>query len=166
MSSAKHNLVRALADLAFRHSAADWASAAENLEAIARLARSIAELDETKKKKNSPRNSTKRSSPKKQPKSDRNHSSKRLWPSSDIAITTISISKLREAAVTIGIKDEIAKTRDGIIEQIGNHLARLDSNLIHDKVLRLDAVIGNDVNSQQDNYDRWVHLITKHQKSS
>jgi hypothetical protein len=166
MSLAKQSLLKALAGLASRHSATDWTLAADSLEEIASLARAIAELDETKKIKNKPARQNRKSSSNKKQKSATNKLGGRLWPDAKFIVSKIPISRLREAAVVAGMKNEIAKTKDGIVDQICDHLTGLDSNLMLERIIKLNATIGDNQDSQQESYDKWVKLITRKSETS
>lgn len=148
MTARKGSLLKALAELASKHSPAEWHRAADQIEEIAELARALAAKRSLKGAKN-PRRTLPKNGP--IPKS----SSKRD------DLSGISVADLRELAVEIGIKDDLQKSKDSIILQIESFLDNSDSNLRRQKLLKLRQKLASQKSDQGNDYERWVNLITK-----
>lgn len=163
MTLKKDRLVSALANLAASHSASDWREAADSLQDIAKLARAIGELDISRPKKGRKLGAVRPQSKKPQarrPTSDIKQS-ERLLPSTDVSIADLSMAKLRDLAVEIGIKEELPKTRDAIGALIFQHLESMDKPALKKRISQLNEFLSQKPTNQEDNYRRWVDLITK-----
>lgn len=162
MNSKKDSLVKALANLVANHSASDWNHAANRLEDIARLARSIAEINLPKPKKG--KKAVGSGSRNRRTKNGSLASNvlqyEEQLPFLGLQISKVPITRLRDLAVAIGMKDELQKTKDGIVLQIYRHLERIDKELLPDRLSKLSMALSEETSSQED-YSRWVKLITK-----
>lgn len=162
MTAKKEALVKQLASLAARHSASDWHYAAESLEEIARLARTLAELPIKRpararvKRNASPREQNAAPDEVKfSPVTDRfaqyltENIGSRAGPN------------LRDLANYLGMKSDLPKNASAIVEVMCRHLDGLPEDDRLRKIARAISFVEQRSPQGASHYDRWVSLITR-----
>jgi len=162
MTSKKEALVKQLAMLATRHSPSDWLYAAESLEEIARLARTLAEVP----KKSAARGRQKRAVA---DKVRINAVEEPRFSSGTQAFVNYLMSNLgtphgpslRDLANHLGMKVDLPKNSSAIIEVMGRHLEGLSEEDRLNKIERAIFFVEQRLPNGSSHYDRWVSLITR-----
>lgn len=165
MSTKRDRLLRALASLASEHDASDWDHAATQLEAIASLARELGKVPGLGQKRMAKK---KGGSKNKLPQPAKAHGSVNHTKETLDLIQFLearkvrpSVSTLRELAAMLGLKSELPKTTNKILENVYLYIDGLESEARSMRVNKAIHFLEIQSGSQSDQYDRWVSLIMR-----
>ncbi len=167
MITKKQKLVKALAELLATHSADDLRHAASEFDEIAKLAAKMAEeADGIKLPRKRASTNTKR-------KNKQNNTELKKYSEETLALSRYidalpskpSVSLARTLAVSLGVKSDIPKTKQKILDAIYDHLDSLSLEGRTTKIEMVKSILDRSQNEQADTYERWVSIITKRPKN-
>jgi hypothetical protein len=167
MMTKKQKLVKALADLIATHSADDLRYAAGQFDEIAKLATRMAdEADRVKLPRKRASTATKRKNKQITPELKK-YSEETLTLSRyiDALPSKPSVSLARTLAVSLGLKSDIPKTKQKILDAIYDHLDSLGLEGRITKIETVKSILDRSQSEQADTYERWVSIITKRPKN-
>lgn len=162
MTRKREKLVRSLSQLLAEHSSADWEYATKQLGMVAELARRLAFEVPSKPKpvrsKMGPKKPTRTSEPSQK---NRNPMTQEFLDYLEGATPALNRGRIRELAILLGMKDDLPKTFHEMKQSIYNYLDNLEESARIHRVEKAIATLEKEHPGQENQYARWVTLITK-----